>query len=163
MQIHILSIGHERTTIETELYQSYIDRTTHIGRKLGLKPPATHELRPPKGNNKDQEATLLDVRLDALKRKSKGQSVVVALDEKGTQFTSTDFAQWLADWQMRGAVQIVFVLGGADGLKQSFIDDANMVLSFGQMTWPHLLIRIMLAEQLWRSVSILTNHPYHRT
>lgn len=158
MYIHILAIGRERNAAAIELYQSYIKRIQNMGRKLGWHSITTTELRAPKNNHKQQEATALRAHIANIK----GQKWIVALDEHGIQMTSAQFARQLADWQIQNMTQIIFVLGGANGLEQSFIDDGDMIFALGRMTWPHLLIRIMLAEQLWRSVSILANHPYHR-
>lgn len=89
-------------------------------------------------------------------------TVVVALDESGEQLGSIDLARRLESWRDSGKREARFVIGAADGLSDDERDDADLVLSFGRATWPHLLVRAMLAEQLWRATSILANHPYHR-
>ena len=87
---------------------------------------------------------------------------VVALDGGGKALTSKEFAARLAAIRDDGTAVVAFLIGGADGHGDAVLARANMVLSLGPMTWPHLLVRAMLAEQLWRAASILSGHPYHR-
>lgn len=87
---------------------------------------------------------------------------LVALDERGASWTSRQFADRLAGWRDGGAAAMAFAIGGADGLGQAIIDRADAVLSLGPMTWPHLLARSLLLEQLYRAQQILAGHPYHR-
>ncbi len=89
-------------------------------------------------------------------------SVSVLLDERGKAISSMDFAGWLEDWRDSGKREARFSIGGADGLASSERSAADLLLSFGPATWPHLLVRAMLAEQLFRATSILAGHPYHR-
>ncbi|MEO0061800.1 MAG: Ribosomal large subunit methyltransferase [Pseudomonadota bacterium] len=86
----------------------------------------------------------------------------VLLDEKGKQFGSEEFAHLLGDWRDNGIRECRFVLGAADGHSQAERDGADALLAFGKATWPHLLARAMLLEQLFRATSILAGHPYHR-
>ena len=90
------------------------------------------------------------------------KAVVCALDERGKVVSSPDFAARLADWRDAGRADVQFVIGGADGLDRSVLDRADFKLSLGAMVWPHLLVRVMLAEQLYRATSILAGLPYHR-
>ena len=87
---------------------------------------------------------------------------LIALDERGASWTSRQFAERLASWRNAGAPALAFAIGGADGLGQVVIDRADAVLSLGPMTWPHLLARSLLLEQLYRAQQILAGHPYHR-
>jgi 23S rRNA (pseudouridine1915-N3)-methyltransferase len=89
-------------------------------------------------------------------------AVIIALDEGGKALKSTEFAQKLGAWRDDGVRDVVFVIGGADGLDAVVRKRAQLVLSFGTMTWPHLLVRGMLAEQIYRAQCILNRHPYHR-
>lgn len=91
-----------------------------------------------------------------------GNSVLVALDERGKQLGSVEFARILESWRDQGRRECRFVIGAADGHDDSERDGADLLLAFGRATWPHLLARAMLVEQLWRATSILANHPYHR-
>lgn len=86
----------------------------------------------------------------------------VALDGRGAAWTSGAFADHIAAWRDAGAASLAFAIGGADGLGDSVVGHADAVLSLGRMTWPHLLARIMLLEQLYRAHQILAGHPYHR-
>lgn len=87
---------------------------------------------------------------------------VVALDERGKDMGSVEFAEKLGGWRDGGAQDIAFLIGGADGHGDAVREKADLLLCFGRMTWPHMLVRALLAEQLWRAHSILTGHPYHR-
>ena len=87
---------------------------------------------------------------------------LVALDERGEAFTSRDFADRLGQWRNAGVADLAFVIGGAEGLDDRVIARADTVISLGKMTWPHLLARCMLLEQLYRAQQILAGHPYHR-
>lgn len=89
-------------------------------------------------------------------------SVLVLLDERGRQLGSVAFARQLEVWRDQGRRECRFVLGAADGHDAAERDGADLLLAFGQATWPHLLARAMLLEQLWRATAILANHPYHR-
>ena len=89
-------------------------------------------------------------------------AVTILLDEKGEQLASVEFARRLERWRDEGRREARFLIGGADGFGEAERASADLLLAFGQATWPHLLARSMLAEQLWRATSILANHPYHR-
>lgn len=86
----------------------------------------------------------------------------VALDERGVQWSSRALAERIAIWRDRGSPELAFAIGGADGLHSMVLDRADVTLAFGWMTWPHLLVRGMLLEQLYRAQQILAGHPYHR-
>ncbi|MCE2843039.1 MAG: 23S rRNA (pseudouridine(1915)-N(3))-methyltransferase RlmH [Novosphingobium sp.] len=87
----------------------------------------------------------------------------VLLDERGKQLSSEDFAALLGRWRDEGVREARFLIGAADGHGEAARTRADLLLGFGPMTWPHLLVRAMLAEQLWRATSILAGHPYHRS
>jgi 23S rRNA (pseudouridine1915-N3)-methyltransferase len=89
-------------------------------------------------------------------------AVTILLDEKGEQLGSLAFAGKLGAWRDEGRREARFLIGGADGFDDADRAGAHLLLAFGKATWPHLLARAMLAEQLWRAASILANHPYHR-
>jgi 23S rRNA (pseudouridine1915-N3)-methyltransferase len=89
-------------------------------------------------------------------------SVSVALDERGQALSSTELARKLEEWRDGGKREARFLIGATDGHDDATRADADLLLSFGPATWPHLLVRAMLAEQLFRATSILANHPYHR-
>jgi 23S rRNA (pseudouridine1915-N3)-methyltransferase len=87
----------------------------------------------------------------------------VLLDERGKQISSEDFAALLGSWRDEGVREARFLIGAADGHGSAARESADLLLGFGPMTWPHLLVRAMLTEQLWRATSILAGHPYHRS
>ncbi len=89
-------------------------------------------------------------------------AAVIALDERGKSLTSREFARTITDWGNTGIANLCFVIGGADGLDDSILQNAHLSLSLSAMTWPHLLARVMLLEQLYRAWSLQTGHPYHR-
>lgn len=93
---------------------------------------------------------------------AEGKPVTIVLDEKGKSLSSTDFAAKLEGWRDQGRREVRFLIGAADGHDPATREEADLLLSFGPATWPHMMARAMLAEQLYRAISILSNHPYHR-
>jgi 23S rRNA (pseudouridine1915-N3)-methyltransferase len=87
----------------------------------------------------------------------------VLLDERGKQLSSEEFAGLLGKWRDDGVREARFLIGAADGHGAALRDEADLLIAFGAMTWPHMLARALLAEQLWRATSILAGHPYHRS
>jgi 23S rRNA (pseudouridine1915-N3)-methyltransferase len=124
-----------------------------------VQPPAILELeekrRLPPPELKAREAELILAALPTGAR-------LVALDQRGSEWSSRDLADRLRGWQDGGTGAIAFAIGGAEGLGAAVIERADVVLSLGAMTWPHLLCRCMLLEQLYRAQQILAGHPYHR-
>ena len=124
-----------------------------------VPPPVILELevrqRLPAAVMKAREAELI---LAALPQSAR----LVALDEHGAAWSSRDFADRLARWRDDSVAEAAFAIGGAEGLDTAILDRAHLVLSLGPMTWPHLLVRGMLLEQLYRAQQILAGHPYHR-
>jgi 23S rRNA (pseudouridine1915-N3)-methyltransferase len=89
-------------------------------------------------------------------------ALICTMDERGKVMSSPDFAKMLGDWRDQGRQDVAFIIGGADGIDPSLRAQADASLSFGKMVWPHMLVRVMLAEQLYRAASILSGGPYHR-
>ena len=89
-------------------------------------------------------------------------AAVIALDEHGRLLGSQAFASRISGWQQQGRSELAFLIGGANGLAANVIQRADLVLALGRMTWPHRLVRVLLAEQLYRASTILAGHPYHR-
>jgi 23S rRNA (pseudouridine1915-N3)-methyltransferase len=156
MQIGILAVGRLKSGPILALFEDYARRlkwplaVTEVEERRRLPHPAL----------KEREGALLLDALENLTRKSR-HSVVIALDERGTAFTSTAFAQRLGSWRDQG-LDPLFIIGGADGLAPPVLERAGLTLALGVMTWPHLLVRVLLVEQLYRAQSILEGHPYHR-
>jgi len=156
MKLRILAVGRAKSGPEAALIAEY-------GKRLQwtLAIEEVEERRPLTGPElKAREAELLAQAL--AKGAAKGQRILVALDERGRQLGSREFAQKLAGWRDQGVAEIAFVIGGADGLADSLRQRADLALSLGQMTWPHMLARAMLVEQIYRAQQILAGHPYHR-
>ena len=89
-------------------------------------------------------------------------AIIIALDERGEKLRSTNFANKVSAWQDQGVVNLVFLIGGADGYDEKIKSRAHYLISFGDMTWPHMMVRAMLCEQLYRASAILSGHPYHK-
>lgn len=155
MRLHIVAVGRLRAGPERVLIDDYVKRLDRTGRPLGLGPCAEHEVEDRKGGGMEAEAALLA-------RACPAGAVRVILDERGTVMPSPDFAQRLAKWRDEGRQDVAFFIGGADGLAPSLRAEADAALSFGAMVWPHALVRVMLAEQLYRAATILAGSPYHR-
>ena len=138
MLLHIVARGKIGRSPEAELVQRYLKRiawatkVTELPEKGGSGPPL-----PPSG-------------------------VTIVLDERGKALSSTELAAKLEKWRDDGRREARFVIGAHDGHDETLRSSADLLLSFGPATWPHLLVRAMLAEQLFRATSILANHPYHR-
>jgi 23S rRNA (pseudouridine1915-N3)-methyltransferase len=144
---------------ERELVARYLDRAVATGKSLALSSFSVTELPESRAGSaasrKAEEARAIHEHLP-------GNVTLVALDEHGRATGSEDFAKRIARWRDDGKQDLTFVIGGADGLDPEFINAADLVLSFSPLTWPHQLVRIMLAEQLYRATTILSGHPYHR-
>ena len=153
MKISILAIGKPGRDPEATLAADYASRATLAGRSLGLGPLELIDLEPRK-TGKAPEAELLLAAAEG--------AHLIACDERGKTYGSRAFADHIATLRDRGERKLVFVIGGADGLDQSVLDAARSTLAFGPQTWPHALARAMLAEQLYRAVTILSGSPYHR-
>src|SRR5579872_2582673 len=142
MRLTVVAVGRARDEHVAALWTRYAER---------LKPPLALRVV----DNKRREARLL---IDALPDGAR----VVALDERGKALDSAGLARQLGRWRDQGTRDVAFVIGGADGLDRTVIEQADVVLSLGPLTWPHQLVRVMLAEQLYRADTILSGHPYHR-
>ncbi|HEV8391049.1 MAG TPA: 23S rRNA (pseudouridine(1915)-N(3))-methyltransferase RlmH [Dongiaceae bacterium] len=157
MKLRILAVGRARSGPESALIAEYQKR---LHWPLAIE--EVEEKRPLSGAElKAREGALLQAAIDRA-AKAGGKPILVALDERGKMLGSRDFAARLKAWEEQGAPEILFLLGGADGLAPEIRDQATFVLSLGQMTWPHLLARAMLVEQIYRAQQILAGHPYHR-
>ena len=155
MRVHICAVGRLRKSPEKALIDDYLTRFDRTGRALGLGPAQVIEVEDRKGGGMAAEAALLE-------RAVPKAALICILDERGRVETSPDFAERLGGWRDRGVPDVAFVIGGADGIAPSFRARADHALSFGNMVWPHLLVRVMLTEQLYRAASILSGGPYHR-
>lgn len=143
---------------ERELVARYLERASASGRPLALTGFDVIELSESRAGaaatRKSEEARALRAALP--------EGALVALDERGKSMGSDAFARQLEKWRDAGRPAVSFIIGGADGIDPALVQEADLALSFSPMVWPHQLVRIMLAEQLYRAVTILAGHPYHR-
>lgn len=151
MRITLLAVGRMKAGAAQDLYQLYAAR---LRWPIAVKEVEERRSLPSEAL-KEQEGALL---LAALPRGARA----IALDEGGRQMGSREFATLLGRWQDDGTQELAFLIGGADGLSKQAQDTADVILSLGRVTWPHMLVRGLLAEQLFRAESILAGHPYHR-
>lgn len=154
MRLVIAAVGRLRQGPEADLVADYLDRFAKAGRPLGLPAVTLTEVEDKRGGGMGAEAALLA-------RAIPDGAALVVLDERGRMLDSPDFAGRIAGWRDQ-ARDICFVIGGADGIDPTLRDRADLAISLGRMVWPHMLVRVMLAEQLYRAATILAGGPYHR-
>ena len=155
MRVSVCAVGRLRAGPELDLINDYTTRFDRTGRNMGLGPVSMIEVEDKKGGGQAAEAELL-------RRAIPKGALVCGLDERGKVMTSPDFAALLSKWRDTGQHDLAFVIGGADGIAPDLRGEADQLLSFGKMVWPHMLARVMLSEQLYRAASILAGAPYHR-
>jgi len=159
MRVFIIAIGKLKSGPERALVERYLSRCRAGGPKLGLGDFQVRQLTESRAakaqTRKSEEAAAI---LGAIPDGAK----LIALDETGTSQTSDQFATMISLWREQALRHACFVIGGPDGLDAKIRSRADMVLSFSPMTWPHQMVRVMLAEQLYRATTILARHPYHR-
>ena len=154
MKITLLAVGRLGRAPEAMLARDYAERATAAGRALGLGPVDILEVDSKKpGKEAEADAILAALPVGAY---------LIACDEHGTAHTSRAFADSIAKLRDSGERRLVIVIGGADGLSPRILAAARETLAFGVQTWPHALVRAMLAEQVYRAVTILGGSPYHR-
>jgi 23S rRNA (pseudouridine1915-N3)-methyltransferase len=152
MKLHILSIGKSKRGPARDLVEDYAKRTRALARRAGL---LGLELAEGADGAKEIEAAWL---LGKVPEKA----FVVALDEGGKSLTSAAFTQLIQRQAGGGTKNMAFLIGGPDGHGAAVRQKADLLLAFGPQTWPHRLVRVMLMEQIYRAVTIMVNHPYHR-
>lgn len=159
MRLVIAAVGRLKTGPEAELVAGYAARIKAGGRALGVADFSITEVEAARGLEgavrQAREGELLSAAIPVNARR-------IALDERGEQLSSEAFAECLGRWRDQGAPSIAFIIGGADGLVPPIRDSADLRLGFGRATWPHMLVRAMLCEQIYRAMTILAGHPYHR-
>lgn len=155
MRVQICAVGRLRNGPARDLYNDYTTRFDRTGRALALGPAQLIEVADKKGGGMAAEAALLE-------RAVPDGAVICTLDERGRMCSSPGFADLLAGWRDQGHQNVSFLIGGADGIDPALRARGDASLSFGKMVWPHMLVRVMLAEQLYRAASILAGDPYHR-
>ena len=159
MRLLIAAVGRLKAGPERELLERYVERTNAAGRAVSLSPleiaeiPESQSRRP--ADRMAEEAAKLESAIPKGARR-------IILDSGGRDLTSEDFAAKLANFRDQGAPAAAFIIGGADGLTKEATVSADLTISFGAATFPHQIVRILLAEQTYRAVTILSGHPYHR-
>jgi len=159
MRFLVAAIGRLKSGPERELAERFRKRAADAGRQIGIREVEVIEIRESRASDRDRR--MLEESI-ALANVIPDNAVVVALDERGHSLDSAAIAGQLRTWRDAGRADVMFVIGGADGLAAEVKQKATLTLAFGTATWPHQLARIMLLEQLYRVVTILSGHPYHR-
>jgi 23S rRNA (pseudouridine1915-N3)-methyltransferase len=159
MRLIIAAVGRLKDGPERALLERYRDRFADLGKRLGLAPVAWHELAESRAATATKRCAEEGT---ALLKLARDADAIIALDERGKALTSAAFAQLLGKIRDDGAGTLAILVGGPDGLAPAVREAAHIRLSFGSMTLPHGLARIVLAEQLYRAATILAGHPYHR-
>ena len=158
MRVGIVAVGRMKQGPERELLARYLERAANGGKSLGFSGFAVTELSESRAGSaaarKAEEAKAIAAHTE--------NTVNICLDEHGVGVSSEDFARRLLRWRDDGKPGVTFIIGGADGLDPDLVRKTSLVLSFSPLTWPHQLVRVMLAEQLYRATTILSGHPYHR-
>ena len=159
MRLMICAVGRLKAGPERDLVARYAERLNASGRSLALGPLEIVEIdesraRRPEDRKAEEAGKLLA---------AAGQAQIVLLDENGPSLSSEAFAEKITAWRDGGVPALAFLIGGADGHGEAAKAKAGLSLCFGKMTWPHQIVRILLAEQLYRAATIIAGHPYHRS
>lgn len=159
MRIGLFAVGRLKAGPEKELAARYLDRFAKAGPAVGLELSRVAEVAESRASStetrKREEAAMLQKALPE-------GTVLILLDERGKALDSEAFAMLLGTYRDQGKRDLVIAIGGADGLDPVLYEKAEATICLGKMTWPHQLVRILIAEQLYRAVTILSGHPYHR-
>jgi len=154
VKLVIAAVGRIKPGPEASLIADYVKRFDGAGRSIGLGPLSIEEVDA-RGKDQSEESALLAARIAVDDR-------VVILDERGKSLPSESFSKLVCDWRDDGVRCARFLIGGADGHTRDLRKRADLMISFGSATWPHMMVRAMLTEQLYRAAAIATGHPYHR-
>jgi 23S rRNA (pseudouridine1915-N3)-methyltransferase len=159
VRVSVIAVGRLKPGPERQLADDYRSRAAGLGGKAGITRLAVSEFSESQASSPAarvaEEAKLIAASLAP-------RAFAVVLDERGKAMASADFAQFLRRHIDAGTADLAFLIGGPDGHAPETRDSAGLLLSFGPMTWPHRLVRVMLFEQIYRAVTIMVNHPYHR-
>jgi 23S rRNA (pseudouridine1915-N3)-methyltransferase len=159
MRIVIAAVGRLKQGSERELAERFRKRAAATGRSVGLHDIDIIEIRESRADS--AERRMLEESIAIANVIPEG-AVSVILDERGENLSSASFAGHLQGWRAEDRPAVVFILGAADGIAAGLREKAKMAIAFGAATWPHQFVRIMLLEQIYRAVTILSGHPYHR-
>ncbi len=150
LKIDVIVVGKVKKGSWYDLIEDYIKRTKWALNVIEVESKYTE----PKAQQAQEQRLILE-KLDE-------DSFIIVMDERGDGLRSLDFSQTIQKIQSTGADKITFLIGGAEGFTDDIRNKANMMLSFGQQTWPHVMVRVMLLEQIYRAQQIIAGHPYHR-
>jgi 23S rRNA (pseudouridine1915-N3)-methyltransferase len=159
MRIVIAAVGRLKQGPERELAERFRKRAAATGRSVGLHDIDIIEIKESRADN--AERRMLEESI-AIANVIPDGAVTIILDERGENLSSASFAGHLQGWRAEDRPAVVFILGAADGIAAGLREKAKMAIAFGAATWPHQFVRIMLLEQIYRAVTILSGHPYHR-
>jgi len=159
MRLLIAAIGKLKQGPERELFAHYLGRAVAVGRMLNLAPISAVEVAE---SREGTASSRIKAEGEALLNKIPSSHRLLSLDRRGEALSSEDLARLLAKLRDNGTEGVAFVIGGPDGLSPKISAKADKMISFGALTLPHGLVRIVLAEQIYRAATILTGHPYHR-
>ena len=159
MNLIVAAVGRMKKGPERDLAERYRERATKAGRAVGIQDVEVVEVAESRARELNRRMIEESI---ALAQLIPDDAVTVVLDQRGESLDSARFTSTLQRWRDNGRPAAVFVIGGADGLAPNLNEKADLRLAFGAATWPHQLVRIMLLEQLYRAVTILAGHPYHR-
>jgi 23S rRNA (pseudouridine1915-N3)-methyltransferase len=160
MRIVVAAVGRLKQGPERELAERYRKRAADAGRSAGVSAFDIVEIK--ESRARDAARRMLEESI-AIANILPDHGVIVIIDERGESISSSAFAGRLQGWRSQDRPAVAFIIGGHDGLAPSLREKSNMAIAFGAATWPHQLVRIMLLEQLYRAVTILAGHPYHRS
>jgi 23S rRNA (pseudouridine1915-N3)-methyltransferase len=159
VRLLLVAVGRLKAGPEREMAERYLERAGAAGRGTGFNAVELREIDESRARRpQDRKAE----EANAIRAVLGPSTPIIVCDETGRNVSSVDFAAELGRRRDQGIARFGFVIGGPDGIDPSLHAEANLVLAFGAMTWPHQLARIMLAEQIYRAMTILAGHPYHR-
>ncbi len=159
MRVVVAAVGRLKQGPERELAERYRKRAADAGRSAGLQAVDVVEIRESRAG--DSARRMLEESI-AIANVVPDRAATVILDQRGESMSSASFAGRLQGWRAQDKPAVVFIIGGHEGLAPTLRDKASLAIGFGAATWPHQLVRIMLLEQIYRTVTIWSGHPYHR-
>jgi 23S rRNA (pseudouridine1915-N3)-methyltransferase len=159
MRVVVAAVGRLKQGPERELAERYRKRAADAGRSAGLSAVDVIEIK--ESRAADAARRMVEESI-AIANVIPERAATVILDARGETISSAAFAGRLQEWRQQNKAAVVFIIGAADGLAPSLRENASIAIAFGTATWPHQLVRVMLLEQLYRAVTILSGHPYHR-
>jgi 23S rRNA (pseudouridine1915-N3)-methyltransferase len=159
MRLVVAAIGRLKDGPERELAERFRKRAAQSGRNIGFRDVDVVEVRESRAQDVGKRMIEESIALTSI---IPDRAITIILDERGESLDSATLASRLGRWRDDGRPATIFIIGGDDGLAPALRDKASLKLAFGAATWPHQLVRVMLLEQIYRAISILSGHPYHR-